>query len=190
MPPQPLEKVSIRPGVSILSVLRHLNYKPWFALAEFVDNSIQSYVENQAALRAAERARAGSSRSPSRSTRLARHGSSYRDNAAGIPTRLSRARSVRPSSRRTALAFRVRHGHEERRLLVLPASGRSARRRLAKLVERTVRSISIGSSRTTSKSLTSRSRPAKVDDHYTEIVLHDLHKCPSEPLRSARSRST
>src|SRR5580704_16092192 len=46
-PTKPLEKVSIRPGVSILSVLRHLNYKPWFALAEFVDNAIQSYVENK-----------------------------------------------------------------------------------------------------------------------------------------------
>lgn len=37
--------VNIRPGVSILSVLRHLNYRPWFALAEFVDNSIQSFYE-------------------------------------------------------------------------------------------------------------------------------------------------
>ena len=45
-----LDKVSIRPGVSILSVLRHLNYKPWFALAEFVDNSLQSYLDNKAAL--------------------------------------------------------------------------------------------------------------------------------------------
>src|SRR5689334_21270931 len=48
----PLTKVSIRPGVSILSVLRHLNYKPWFALAEFVDNSVQSYLDNKAALEA------------------------------------------------------------------------------------------------------------------------------------------
>jgi len=37
-------RVSIRPGVSILSVLRHLNYKPWYALAEFVDNSLQSFL--------------------------------------------------------------------------------------------------------------------------------------------------
>ena len=36
------ETVSIRPGVTILSVLRSLNYRPWFALAEFVDNSLQS----------------------------------------------------------------------------------------------------------------------------------------------------
>lgn len=34
--------VSIVPGVSILGVLGHLNYEPWFALAEYVDNSIQS----------------------------------------------------------------------------------------------------------------------------------------------------
>jgi hypothetical protein len=40
----PIERVSIRPGVGILSVLRHLNYKPWFALAEFVDNAVQSYI--------------------------------------------------------------------------------------------------------------------------------------------------
>lgn len=41
-------KVNIRPEVSILSVLRHLNYKPWFAIAEFVDNSLQSFLQNQA----------------------------------------------------------------------------------------------------------------------------------------------
>lgn len=43
--------VSIRPGVSILSVLSHLNYKPWFALAEFVDNSLQSYFQNEGRLK-------------------------------------------------------------------------------------------------------------------------------------------
>lgn len=44
--------VNIRPGVSVLSVLRHLNYKAWFALAEFVDNSIQSYLSNRDKLHA------------------------------------------------------------------------------------------------------------------------------------------
>lgn len=44
--------VGIRPNSSILSVLAHLNYKAWFAVAEFVDNSIQSYVANKAELRA------------------------------------------------------------------------------------------------------------------------------------------
>ena len=47
-----LTKVNIRPGVSILSVLRHLNYKPWFALAEFVDNAIQSAISRHKELEA------------------------------------------------------------------------------------------------------------------------------------------
>lgn len=38
-------RINIRPGVSVLSVLRHLNYRPWFALAEFVDNAIQSFID-------------------------------------------------------------------------------------------------------------------------------------------------
>ena len=48
---QSLHKVNIRPSVSVLSVLKHLNYKPWFALAEFVDNAIQSAVNNEQQLR-------------------------------------------------------------------------------------------------------------------------------------------
>ncbi len=49
--PGPGRRVNIRPGVGILSVLRHLNYKPWFAMAEFVDNSLQSYLQNRERLR-------------------------------------------------------------------------------------------------------------------------------------------
>src|SRR5688572_5917642 len=51
-----LEKqtVNIRPGVSILSILRHLNYKPWFAMAEFVDNSLQSYFQYRKDLESVE----------------------------------------------------------------------------------------------------------------------------------------
>jgi len=44
--------VGIRPQVTMLSVLRHLNYKPWFALAEFIDNSLQSYLANSKQLHA------------------------------------------------------------------------------------------------------------------------------------------
>lgn len=44
--------VNIRPGVRVLSVLKHLNYKPWFALAEFVDNAIQSHLNSTDELKA------------------------------------------------------------------------------------------------------------------------------------------
>jgi len=40
-------RVGIRPGVNILAVLRHLEYKPWYALAEYVDNSVQSFMANR-----------------------------------------------------------------------------------------------------------------------------------------------
>lgn len=39
-------RIEIRPEVTMLSVLRHLNYKPWFALAEFIDNALQSSLAN------------------------------------------------------------------------------------------------------------------------------------------------
>ena len=42
-----IDKVDIRPGVSVLGVLRHLNYRPWFALGEFADNSIQSFLDHR-----------------------------------------------------------------------------------------------------------------------------------------------
>jgi len=51
---QQLSSVNIRPGVTILSVLKHLNYKPYYALAEFIDNSIDSYLKNKDALQKLE----------------------------------------------------------------------------------------------------------------------------------------
>lgn len=44
-------KIGIVPGVSMLAVLSNLNYKPWFALAEYVDNAVQSSIDNASALR-------------------------------------------------------------------------------------------------------------------------------------------
>lgn len=44
------ESIQIRPEVTVLSVLRHLNYKAWFALAEFIDNALQSAIANAAQL--------------------------------------------------------------------------------------------------------------------------------------------
>lgn len=41
------QKINIRPDVSILAVLKNLNYTYWHALAEFVDNAVQSYSDNK-----------------------------------------------------------------------------------------------------------------------------------------------
>lgn len=52
--PQPTERhgnaaqsIYIRPRVGMYSAFARLNYKPWFALAEFLDNAIQSYLHNR-----------------------------------------------------------------------------------------------------------------------------------------------
>ena len=45
------EKVNIRPGVGYLSILPAINYRAWYAIAEFVDNSIQSYLDTKSKLR-------------------------------------------------------------------------------------------------------------------------------------------
>lgn len=44
--PGELPAIEIRPEVTMLSVLRHLNYKAWFAMAEFIDNALQSSISN------------------------------------------------------------------------------------------------------------------------------------------------
>lgn len=47
-------KVSIRPQVTMLSVLKHIEYETWFALAEFIDNAIDSYLKNEMDLKQIE----------------------------------------------------------------------------------------------------------------------------------------
>jgi hypothetical protein len=42
--------IHIRPTTSVYATYRRLSYKPWYALAEFVDNSTQSYFSNKAAI--------------------------------------------------------------------------------------------------------------------------------------------
>ena len=47
-------KHNLQPPAGILNVFSRLNYKPHYALAEFVDNSTQSYLLHEQALKAAE----------------------------------------------------------------------------------------------------------------------------------------
>ena len=42
-----IEQVSIKFKPGAYGVYRSLNNKPWYALAEYVDNAIQSYLDNE-----------------------------------------------------------------------------------------------------------------------------------------------
>lgn len=45
-----LNTIDIRPTTSVYATYRRLSYKPWYAIAEFVDNSTQSYFANKEVL--------------------------------------------------------------------------------------------------------------------------------------------
>lgn len=47
-------KVNIRPQVTVLAVLRYVEYETWFALAEFVDNAIDSFLKNEKQLKSVD----------------------------------------------------------------------------------------------------------------------------------------
>lgn len=46
--------VQIKPGVGLLALFPHMNYKSWIALGEMVDNSVQSFLEKKRELRQVE----------------------------------------------------------------------------------------------------------------------------------------
>ena len=43
--------IDIRPATSVYGTYRRLSYKPWFAIAEFIDNSTQSYYDHSSVLK-------------------------------------------------------------------------------------------------------------------------------------------
>lgn len=85
--------VDIRPEVAMYAAFARLNYRPWYALAEFVDNSLQSYVSNRDAICAAH---GGASRLLV-AIRLGDDSIEISDNAAGIATQ-DLARAFLPAS--------------------------------------------------------------------------------------------
>lgn len=170
-------RVSIRPGVSVLSVLRHLNYKPWFALAEFVDNAVQSYAENKVELHKLHgpkwRLKVAIEVDSSTPGRIV-----IRDNAAGI------RRSVFPRAFRPAVVPPDRTGLSEFGMGMKSAACWFApkwqvrTKALGETVERSVRFDIAKIVRDEIEELEFEERQARAEDHYTEISLDDLHHIP------------
>lgn len=171
------ESISIRPGVSILSVLPHLNYRPWFAMAEFVDNSLQSFLDNRAELERVEQRRVRLEVSieldPYDQGRI-----TVRDNAAGIHE-ADYARAFRP-----AAVPPDRSGLSEFGMGMKSAACWFARKwtvrtkALGELIERTVHFDIDRIVRDDLEELQVKTKPVEANKHYTEIVLADLHNLP------------
>jgi len=172
-----LTTINIRPGVAILSVLRHLNYRPWFAMAEFVDNSLQSYLEYKDALEEAE----GKDFKLQVHIELdAKDGGRLiiRDNAAGIHNK-DYPRAFRPAEAPTD-----NRGLSEFGIGMKSAACWFAKRwsvRTSALGEATERTVTFNIAKIVQDKLDELSIDAKLEKakaHYTEIVLEDLHQPP------------
>ncbi len=171
------ESVNIRPGVRILSVLRHLNYKPWFALAEFVDNSLQSFLDYRRAIAEVD----GSNARLQVDVRVdvsERGRIVVRDNAAGIHW-ADFPRAFRPAEQPPDSAGLCEFG-----MGMKSAACWFAKRwtvRTAALGEREERTVAFDIDDIVADNIENievRRRSVDPTTHFTEIVLVDLHNIP------------
>lgn len=172
-----LRKVDIRPGVSVLAVLRHLNYRPWYALAEFVDNSVESFTRNRETLEQIHgpgfKLRVDIDIDTASPPRLA-----IRDNAAGI-CESDYGRAFRP-----AAVPPDRSGLAEFGMGMKSAACWFAPRwsvRTSALGEPVARSIHFDISNIVNdqiEELTIRERQDDPGSHFTEVILEDLFHVP------------
>lgn len=174
---KPIDRVNIRPGASVLSVLRHLNYRPWFALAEFVDNSLQSFLSNRAAI---ERSQSGIARlrvaieidtaAPGRIT--------IRDNAAGI-SRTDFPRAFRPAAVPPDASGLSEFGMGMKSAACWFARTWQVRTKaLHESVERTVRFDIARIVNDEIEELEIDETSSPKGTHFTEVVLEGLHHIP------------
>lgn len=161
--------IYIRPQVGMYAAFARLNYKPWFALAEFLDNSIQSFLHHQAKLVAA-----GHEGPLVIDVNLDDNEISVTDRAGGIAwTDFPRAFS--PASPPDDAS-----GLSEFGLGMKAAACWFARRwsvrtsALGEAVERTVTFDVPTISRDGLENLPIETRPARESDHFTVVTMQDL----------------
>ena len=171
---QKISKVNIRPGVTSLSILKHLNYRPWFALAEFVDNSIQSYLANQAQLKKT------SQNSPPLLVHIevvpdAGGQIIVRDNAGGIAL-ADFPRAFRPAAVPPDISGLSEFGMGMKSAAFWFAPRWSVR--TSALGENVERRVTLDIDQIITEKLEEldvHERPAKADAHFTELALTGLH---------------
>ena len=171
------QTIQIRPGVGILSVLSHLNYKPWFAIAEFVDNSIQSFLDYRAEIQKVggrnARLRVDIELESSEGGRL-----TVRDNAAGIHE-VDYPYAFRPAEvpPNTTGLSEFGMGMKSAACWFSPNwTVRTAA--LGELVEKTVHFDISQIVEDNLEELTVNAKSTESAIHFTEIILSDLHKPP------------
>lgn len=172
-----VDKINIRPGVSVLSVLSRLNYRPWYAIAEFVDNAIQSAQANKELLHRSD----GSGYKLEVEVDIDTSGEgkiTIRDNAAGISEkdypRAFRAAELPPDrsglsefgmGMKSAACWFARSWSAKTKA-INEQDEKTVLFDIGKIVEDKIEELKVSR------------KPGKKDLHYTEIVLCDLYNVP------------
>lgn len=169
------EKIQIRPGVRVLSVLSHLNYKPWFAIAEFVDNSIQSFLDYGDEIRLCDGNKAKLQVEievdPGEDGRLI-----IRDNAAGIHKK-DYHRAFRPAGIPSDTSGLSEFGMGMKSAACWFSPNWTVRTTaLNEDVERTVNFDIAEIVQDDIEELSIETLPIEPDTHFTEVALSNLHK--------------
>lgn len=172
-----VKKVDIRPGVSVLAILRHLNYKPWFALGEFVDNSVQSFLDHRAELEKAGgkafKLRVDINVDPASPARI-----SIRDNAAGI-FEAEYPRAFRPAAIPPDRSGLAEFGMGMKSAACWFAPQWSVRTSaLGEPVTRTIRFDIDNIVNDDIEELVIENTPERPGRHYTEIILENVFQVP------------
>ena len=175
--PNPLVGVNIQPDVGVLSVLPHLNYRPWYAFAEFVDNSLESFLRYRAEVDSADGKKA------KLRVEVAIDSSddgsiSVRDNAAGI-YESEYQRAFRLAEAPPHLGGLSEFGMGMKSAACWFGKQFSVRSSaFGEHVERTV-SFDIEEIVTTKSAiLPVASKPVPASHHYTEVTISRLHRPP------------
>lgn len=171
------DAVSIRPGVGMLGLFQHMKYRPWYALGELVDNSLQSFLSNRDRLRDTE----GSNYRLQVDVVLAKEDGGrieIRDNAAGISAaEWPRAFLVaEPPSDATGLS---QFGIGMKAACCWFANEWSLR--TTHLSETTVRSVTFDVPKIIAArddTLAVREEPTDWRSHFTELQMWNLHRIP------------
>jgi hypothetical protein len=169
------EQVDIQPEMAIYRVFRHLNYKAWFALAELVDNALQSFLTNRKELERVE----GKGWPLRVEIEIERGGSRrivVRDYAAGISAK-DWQRALKAGAAPVASDVKL----SEFGVGLKTAASWFAKRwtlRSAALGENVVRQIDFDVDDIVARKLTSlepKLTPKDKDEHFTEVILNGIH---------------
>jgi hypothetical protein len=172
-----IRAVEIRPGVGTLGMFKYMDYTPWYAIGEFVDNSVASWQQHAKALARAD----GGEHTLQISIKLdPKDGGELTvwDNAAGISA-ADYLRAFKPAERPPDQSYLSRYGMGMKTAACwFSDHWRVTSTALGEPVERTVEFdipelIKLGR-----ESITPVSRTAPPNDHWTELALWELNQIP------------